>query len=223
MILETWLPIYERIVKQLGLDSSKDRVSCEWLSKKIDHPADFSLFEIFRNRDTIVIGNSPSLEQELDSIEDGVRIVAGSALNTYYQRFGCPDIIVTDLDHDFGVTDICLKKGSIVFIHAHGDNIQLIESLRIPVGAKIVGTCQCSPVENTINLGGFTDGDRAVYIADFLGSPRISLIGFDFQRIDVNVANPALKLNKLKIAEELLRLLYFERIKRYGNRNIIFP
>ncbi|HWQ19331.1 MAG TPA: hypothetical protein VN455_06085, partial [Methanotrichaceae archaeon] len=43
-----------------------------------------------------------------------------------------------------------------------------------------LGTCQCRPPEGLFNFGGFTDGDRCVFLARHFGAGSIRLIGFDF-------------------------------------------
>jgi uncharacterized Rossmann fold enzyme len=93
-----------------------------------------------------------------------------------------PDIIVTDLDGN--VTDQIKANlhGSVVIIHAHGDNIDKIRKYIPEFKEKLVGTTQTDPTpfENLHNFGGFTDGDRAVILADHFHAKKITLIGFDF-------------------------------------------
>jgi uncharacterized Rossmann fold enzyme len=41
-------------------------------------------------------------------------------------------------------------------------------------------TTQTAPAERLHNFGGFTDGDRAAYLADHFGADSISLVAFNF-------------------------------------------
>ncbi len=161
------------------------------------------------------------MEAQLDKIEGRVTIVAGSAIVKYYDLVGIPDILVTDLDYDFGLSEKCASEGTVVFIHAHGDNMDLLRKFSVPEKGVLFGTCQCEPSKFTLNFGGFTDGDRGVFLADYLGSPRIMLLGFDFSNVSVLTTGSAdLKKRKLKVAEELISVLKKKRIPVYGTDNI---
>ena len=63
-------------------------------------------------------------------------------------------------------------------VHAHGDNtekLHLVKSFK-----NCVGTTQAKPFENIHNFGGFTDGDRCVFLADYFKAKKIILFGMDF-------------------------------------------
>ena len=75
------------------------------------------------------------------------------------------------------------------------------------------------------NFGGFTDGDRAVFLAEELGAKKIFLIGFDFGEIVGKWSKPYLKEHasiweskkkKFKIAQMLL-----EWLKKNGKAEIV--
>ena len=86
-----------------------------------------------------------------------------------------------------------------------------------------IGTTQIDPSDfkNLYNFGGFTDGDRAVFLASHFKAKKIFLIGFDFdgkmgkysfsENKDI-----AMKIRKLKWCEELIKHLEKE------NNNIQF-
>ena len=111
-----------------------------------------------------------------------------------------PDAVFTDLD---GADDRLLElneSGTIVVIHAHGDNMPLLRSWVPRFKGPVVATTQSTPLNNVYNFGGFSDGDRAVFAADELGAAHITIIGFDLD--DTNV-NP-MKRGKLFWARRLL-------------------
>lgn len=192
------------------------------LSEYLHSPPDLSVFEPFRGRNSIVIGNGPELASQIESLDSGTTIVAGSAIVKFYRKLGAPDIIVTDLDDDYGLTGKCASEGSVVLIHAHGDNIPLIQKLKLPENSRAVGTCQCGPAPNTMNFGGFTDGDRAAFFADYLDSPKIELVGFDFEDAGNEPAERRkIKLKKLRMAKYLIGVLKESRSQKYGNDNIV--
>ena len=68
-------------------------------------------------------------------------------------------------------------------------------------GNKVIGTCQCEPVGNLVNFGGFTDGDRAVHMALELGAESCTLVGFNFMDADDR------KLRKLRWADMLISIV----------------
>jgi uncharacterized Rossmann fold enzyme len=114
-----------------------------------------------------------------------------------------PDTIFSDLD---GATDRFIgmnRSGTIIVIHAHGDNMPLLRYWVPRFPGQVVATTQAAPLPHVHNFGGFTDGDRAVFAADELGAEGITIIGFDLD--DKNV--DPLKRGKLFWAQKLLRLL----------------
>jgi len=103
------------------------------------------------------------------------------------------------------------KLGAIMVIHAHGDNIESLEQ-NVPKFRKIIGTTQVMPTENVYNFGGFTDGDRSVFLAEEMRAKSITLIGMDFNSIPRKFSNDhdidfELKQKKLKTAKRLLEML----------------
>jgi len=103
------------------------------------------------------------------------------------------------------------KLGAIMVIHAHGDNIENLEK-NVPKFRKIIGTTQVMPTENVYNFGGFTDGDRGVFLAEEMRAKSITLIGMDFNSNPRKFSNDhdidfELKRKKLKTAKRLLEML----------------
>ncbi|MCC6019957.1 MAG: DUF115 domain-containing protein [Thermoproteaceae archaeon] len=112
------------------------------------------------------------------------------------QRRGIrPDVVVTDLDFEpEGV-----EMGRFVVVHAHGDNYW-----RLPARPWIY-TVQTWPVGCTHNISGFTDGDRAVYLAYYMGAREVTISGFNpgapLKRDD------SVKRRKLALASHLIMRL----------------
>ena len=97
-----------------------------------------------------------------------------------------PDAVFTDLD---GATDRLLElneSGTIVVIHAHGDNMPLLRDRVSRFKGPFVAITAANPLQHVHNFGGFSDGDRAVFAADELGAMHITLIGFDLDDKDVD-------------------------------------
>lgn len=220
---DQWFGYYERICSDLQIDPEKDSESALLLSQILGKNSDLSLLEPFRNRDTCVIGNGPDLESALESMDRSCMvIVADSALPVYMKKRGVPDVIVTDLDGDMNYIARAHNNGCMMVIHAHGDNIQLIKDFGPYFVKNSIGTTQGKPLSNIFNFYGFTDGDRGAYLAHYLGAGRITLVGFDFDKLGKkSAANAGRKMKKLKWARLLLEELATERKTTLGNGKII--
>ncbi len=87
-------------------------------------------------------------------------------------------------------------------------------SVYVPMFSRILGTCQTEPPLDVVyNFGGFTDGDRAAFLAEELGAREITLVGFDFGTVVGRWSKPRLKEHspvweskrkKFEFAKELL-------------------
>ncbi len=132
-----------------------------------------------------VVGFSPSLEKEISLIPEDVTLIAADDAAPLLNEYGIsPAIVLTDLDGD--LSSLLKLKDAVFGIHAHGDNIERLENARY--FTKRFGTTQVEPVWNVYNFGGFTDGDRGVFLAAHFGA-KIHLVGFDFE-------NPRIKPGK---------------------------
>jgi hypothetical protein len=95
-------------------------------------------------------------------------------------------------------------------VHAHGDNsekIHLVKNFK-----NCIGTTQTKPVGKVHNFGGFTDGDRCVFLASNFKAEKIILLGMDFgNRIGkyskTRVINRSIKIAKLRHGKKLLEWL----------------
>jgi uncharacterized Rossmann fold enzyme len=205
MQFATWEPIYLAILADFGFSISGDedaaRLLAEllrgrenWLSK-----ADARA----RGRSVVVCGNAPTLDRELDDQQgtDAVFLAADGATAVLLRRGILPDIIVTDLDGSFPEILKANRDGSIVVVHAHGDNLDAL-CRYVPQLEGVIGTAQCRPPEGLYNFGGFTDGDRSVFLAKELGAASIKLVGFDYEDDSVTPR----KRRKLAWAKRLIDL-----------------
>lgn len=133
-------------------------------------------------RTVTVCGGAPGLRDEISSASiEGYVAAADSAASVLLEAGIVPNMIVTDLD---GIVEDQVElndRGSVVFVHAHGDNQPAIERHVPQFKGRLVGTCQCPPPPSLFNFGGFTDGDRAACICAALGASTVVLRGFDFR------------------------------------------
>ena len=169
---------YEEICSLLNLDRKKDRDAADYILK-IPNYGD-SLLEILRShsgKEFFVIGNGSPVEDLNAIYGKGIIVVADSAIWKIKKPY-VPEIIVTDLDGDTERILELSDSGSIVFVHAHGDNLQKIKEIIKKFKGHFIPTTQVPAYEG--NFGGFTDGDRAAFISDYLGASRTVLVDFDF-------------------------------------------
>ncbi|MCW6168754.1 MAG: DUF115 domain-containing protein [Thermoplasmatales archaeon] len=212
MNLNEWNAVYDRISRDLGFSKELDFKSSRILSSILGSSSGLAITEKFRGKNAYVVGNAPDLKNYLEKRTGEVSIVADSAIDTYLELVGMPDIIVTDLDGDIPAMLKCNESGTLCLIHAHGDNIGLIEEWSRKFTGPRIGTTQNQPLDNIFNFFGFTDGDRAAFFANYLNSREIRLVGFDFKNPSYKSGgNRERKLKKLTWAKFLLDLLSKER------------
>jgi uncharacterized Rossmann fold enzyme len=212
MNFERWFPLYLRITDSLGINRNMDYQSSLILKKFISN-SDLIL-DKYRGRNAFIVGNGPNLKDVSGIISGGYVIVADSAIEAYTRIYKNPDIIVTDLDGNIDSIVNAYNQGSIVIVHAHGDNIKAIKKYA-GIFQHGIATTQNMPMKYLYNYGGFSDGDRSAFLADELGAPTITLLGFDFKNVTIkpyyNDSDISWKKIKLKWAEYLLNELAISR------------
>lgn len=209
MKFEDWEPIYREIIKDMGYDRARDEQAAEQLSGLLFslEPSRIApvrrLTELIRGKDVLVCGNAPSLTHELADMDpSGYCIIAADGATAHIMDTGLvPHIIVTDLDGAVASEMEASSKGAVMVVHAHGDNIDTVQAI-VPGLYNIIGSTQASPLENVYNFGGFTDGDRCVFLAVEFNAASVTLIGFDFN--DENVTS--MKARKLDWARRLIEV-----------------
>ncbi|HMK53364.1 MAG TPA: 6-hydroxymethylpterin diphosphokinase MptE-like protein, partial [Methanobacteriaceae archaeon] len=164
---------YEKILEDFGFSRYDDEESAKLLDRLLYIQGSLAWNEIPVKEKTIVFGAGPSLKRniiELKKIEldDFLLIAADGATTALLEENIVPDIIVTDLDGRMDTIFKANRLGSVMVVHAHGDNFKKI-SKYVPELLRVIGTTQSTPLANVYNWGGFTDGDRAVFLAVELG------------------------------------------------------
>ena len=154
-------------------------------------------------------------QEKTVSGKDHVIIAADGAAAVLSENGIRPDIIVTDLDgrcEEDVAEEIRLGRtddrgvSTLLLIHAHGNNRPALEKY-LPQSGAFIATCQCRPAGKALNFGGFSDGDRCLFLAEGFDASKIVLFGFDTK--DVNVT--PIKRKKLEWAERLIRVLRNEK------------
>ena len=165
---------------------------------------------MIKDKTVIVIGAGPSLSKSLPYIKkckNVTKIVADGAVEALLEKEIKPDILVTDLDGDLKSIEKIGRTKTPIVVHAHGDNFKKLEIVKD--FSNIIGTTQTNSFGKMQNFGGFTDGDRCVFLANFFQAKKIVLVGMDFgktigQFSKRKVKDRKLKLKKLKFGKHIL-------------------
>jgi uncharacterized Rossmann fold enzyme len=205
MQFATWEPLYQSIMQDFGFSPGREEEAAMLLAELLRgrEPLLHAAKAIVAGRRAVVCGNAPSLEAQLEGLQerDAVFLAADGATAVLLRHGIVPDIVVTDLDGPFPDILEANEMGSIMVVHAHGDNLDAL-SRYVPQLERIIGTVQCRPLPGLYNFGGFTDGDRCVFLAKELGAATIKLVGFDFEDESVTPR----KKRKLEWARRLIEL-----------------
>ena len=202
-----WEKYYEEILEDFGFSRENDEESAKLLDEILSTEGCLSLDDLSQivgfSDKFIVFGAGPSLKEHVQllksdyDLKDYVLVSADGATTALIEERIAPDIIATDLDGNLDDIMLANVKGANVVIHAHGDNMDKIASLT-PFFTSILGTTQAQPIGNLYNFGGFTDGDRALFLAVALGASEIILAGMDFGDIVTKYSRPKLENNLAK-------------------------
>jgi len=212
MEFHTWEPIYEAILADFGFDRGADERARDLLAD-LTAPFDASRLAC-EGRAVAIAGAGPSLDAELDRAATADAVFAASTAADRLLAAGIDvDCMVTDLDKTPGTARDLTERGVPVAAHAHGDNVPAIRE-HVPTFEvdSVLPTTQARPAGPVRNFGGFTDGDRAAFLADHLGAGELVFPGWDFDDPDVGEA----KRRKLVWAERLLYWLERRRGQRFG-------
>ena len=230
MEFSEWEPVYEAILADFGFDRAADEHARD-LATRFATPVDFDALAadvgVAGGGTAAIVGAAPSLSGELASFDPETvdAVFAASTAGDTLRDVDLPvDCLVTDLDKNPMTAARLTQRGIPVAAHAHGDNLELIRRF-LPEfdAASTLVTTQAEPVDAVYNFGGFTDGDRAAFLADALGAGELRFLGWEFDDPEVG----PMKAKKLRWAERLLLLLEHRRDERFtlldGRRNGIEP
>lgn len=216
MEFQVWEPVYEQILADFGFDRAADERARDRLATLVD-PFDLDRLSGFEGTTVAIAGAAPVLADETAVAENADRVIAASTAADVLTNAGVEvDLTVTDLDKNPGSLAELSHEGTPVAAHAHGDNIPAVEEW-IPQFAdeNVLPTTQAEPVGPVRNFGGFTDGDRAAFLADELGAAELRFLGWQF---DDPTVGP-MKAKKLCWAERLLYWLETRRDEQFSVLN----
>jgi len=212
-MISGWKKRYSEIRKEFNYSGKKDIESAVILNSIIKKSnINEKIISLVKDKTVFVIGSGPSLSTAipvLKNFKKTIKIAADSSVKLLVENGIIPDIVITDLDGDESILKKIGKK-SIFIVHAHGDNIEKLEFAK--KFTKCIGTTQSNPFEKIQNFGGFTDGDRGVFLANHFDAKKIILFGMDFgekigRHSNTKKSERKIKLMKLHRGELLLEWL----------------
>jgi len=211
MTITGWESKYREILKDFGYSRNKDNQSAKLLNSLLQKKTpSIGIRDLIKNKPVFVIGAGPSLLSCIPILKrhkEITKIVADGATKAIIENGLKPDIVVTDLDGDIKSLKKAGRTKTIMVVHAHGDNSERINLVKY--FKNCIGTTQAKPIGIINNFGGFTDGDRCVFLANHFKAKKIVLLGMDFgTRIGKysknKVDNRAIKIAKLRSGKKLL-------------------
>jgi uncharacterized Rossmann fold enzyme len=219
--------LYFQIINDFGFNYHEDCKSRDYLSQILTNKSHIWNLEIvikslqeqlIKKPGILIYGCGPSLEVTIDKIlrvrekrsfNRFINIAADGASVLLREREIKIDAIFTDLD---GITKEEFNYSDFNIVHAHGDNIEKLKIFKNDIinFHNIIGTTQVEPLDNVINPGGFTDGDRIVYFLRKLINPsqKLFLIGMDFMNIVGKYSKLDLKENREGTMNKKKKLKY---------------
>jgi uncharacterized Rossmann fold enzyme len=196
---------YRTAQELLGLDRESDRRVAQRLSDALaDHEAIHPEEVEPELADAVVqvLGPRPGGAEDLDA--EKPIVAAGGAVRQALSAGIQPTLVVTDLDGSDMAHEMFSRAGVPMAVHGHGDNRALVDRLLPELEGPMFGTSQTDPPDDPVPLhrfGGFTDGDRACFIAAALGARSVELVGWDFEE---PIGGDPVKQKKLNLAARLL-------------------
>ncbi|MEA3137777.1 MAG: 2-amino-4-hydroxy-6-hydroxymethyldihydropteridine diphosphokinase [Thermoplasmata archaeon] len=208
-----WAPTMAAIRAEFGYDPEPDREAAHALHKLVpatNRMRDLGV-EVRNRRDVVIAGCGLGLGKAKADLFLGKAVVAADGATERLRELGVvPRIVVTDLDGKPEALEWAAAQGSRMAVHAHGDNRKAIAELVPRLGPQVYGTHQLEPapgLEPMKNVGGFTDGDRAVLLCEHLGARAALLVGFEMDQPPSKYSHewdPKTKPRKLAWAEKIV-------------------
>lgn len=215
MDFATWEPVYEAILADFGFERVADQRARDRVTALLDGASTLAPSALDFAGDTVAIaGAGPNLAAEAERAARADAVIAASTAADRLADVGVAiDCMVTDLDKNPETVAALTAGGTPVAVHAHGDNMPALDE-HVPSldPSATLPTTQAAPTETVHNVGGFTDGDRAAFLADSCGADRLTFVGWDF---DDDTVDP-MKHRKLVWAARLLLWLERRREERFA-------
>ncbi len=217
-------PFYADILKEFGWNEQDDREAAERLHRLLPSQDTFRYVgtELKHRPLVTIVGCGPGLDTLAPDDLQGIVVAADGAAGRLQELGVVPRVVVTDLDGPRDALQWAAEQGASMVVHAHGHNQDKLDAAQ---GFPIVcGTYQCTPdaaLHPMRNVGGFTDGDRALMLCRHYGVKEAHLVAFEY---DANPSpwsgtfDPATKSSKLAWARRIIDRVAAEGYVRVTHR-----
>ncbi len=131
-MISGWKKRYFSILKELDYKEKKDKEATlilDSILKKTDSSE--KVRKLIEGKTVFVIGSGPSLSCAIPKLKKSIKIAADSSLKPLIDNGIIPQIIVTDLDGNEEAIRKISKTKSIFVVHAHGDNIEKLQMVKL--------------------------------------------------------------------------------------------
>lgn len=226
-------PFFHEIAQEFGFNSEKEILARDFFHRNLSSTDPKALItrisETVKNRVVCFFGAGANLIAHLKKLSPILKekrqhfflVTADGSSNALMENNIIPDMVVSDFD---GLTVSQMKSLAenrvILCLLAHGDNYQLIDDYLsiLKPEFSVIGTTQAPAHYPIINPGGFTDGDRGVFLLHHLVplDKPFFLFGYDFEGKIGSYSKPSylqdmplnpVKRKKLQICRRLLALI----------------
>ncbi len=214
MEFAAWAPRYEEIRREFAFPMEAEERAARRLTELLPPPARTGglarAAERLRGREVVVVGLAPRAGPppiwRLASQQPAPTVVAADGATAPCLDAGIvPAVIATDLDGPIPTEIAANRRGSLVVVHAHGDNLPALEEWVPQFPGALAGSWAGPPTDALLDVGGFTDGDRAACLAEHVGARRILLWGFEPEAVEeASPAEAERKRAKLRWAGRIL-------------------
>jgi uncharacterized Rossmann fold enzyme len=212
-----WAPHYARIQREFGYTMDRERRAADRLVALLPPTArQTPLARVaarLNGRDAIVVGlapraGAPPVWRLPPTLPPPAIVAADGAAARCLDAGLVPEVVVTDLDGPVPSEVLANARGALIVVHAHGDNVPQLDRWVPEFAGELAGSWAGAPTEELLDVGGFTDGDRAAFLSQHVGARRLLLWGFDFEEVDEPTPEAGeQKQSKLRWARDLLALL----------------
>jgi hypothetical protein len=218
---ELWKPRYEEIRAAFGYPFEREEAAAAALRRALPPAARVDPLGRLRRRldgrEVVVVGLAPGagpppVWRLPVSGPTPAIVAADGAARPCLEAGMVPNVIATDLDGPVPAEVEANGRGALVVVHAHGDNAAAVERWVPEFPGELAGSWAGPPGDGLLDVGGFTDGDRAAYLAEEAGAGRILLWGFDPASVD----EPDASLREMKRRKLAWALTLLEDLAREG-------
>lgn len=203
-------PFYPDILREFGWEEQSDRDAAVRLHGLLPSHDNFRHVgtELKHRPLVTIVGCGPALDTIAASDLQGIVVAADGAAGRLQELDVIPRVVVTDLDGPMDGLQWAADNGAAMVVHAHAHNVERLDAAgAFPIACGTYQSTPDSDLKPLRNLGGFTDGDRALMLCRHYGVKEVHLVAFDFDASPSAWSgefDPSTKSRKLQWAKRII-------------------